>query len=154
MSPLSPAGGNHVPKHSRESVSPGSVYNARSISIAGPRPAKGAPHGISSRSLHRISAGGEFNPSLRGAIARGADDTVNVALGGAPITPGQFVLDLGAGAITGGVTDGLLPKVQGGSNFEPFTSPRGLGPQAIRKYKSQAVGSMVDLGKDATNTGN
>jgi RHS repeat-associated protein len=98
--------------------------------------------------------GGEFNPWLGGAIASGAYDTVNVALGGAPITPGQFVLDLGAGAITGGVTDGLLPKVQGGSNFEPFTSPRGFGPQAIRNYKSQAVGSMVDLGKDATNAGN
>lgn len=55
--------------------------------------------------------------------------------------------------MTGGVTEGLLPEVRGGSNFDAFRSPRGFGPQAIRRYQAEAVGAVADLGKDGGNSG-
>jgi hypothetical protein len=98
--------------------------------------------------------GGYVSPWLGGAVGAGAYDYVNAKLGGEPITPGKVLFDVGAGAITGGVLEGLVPKVRGGSNFDPFTSPRGFGPQAVRQYKLAGLGGAVDLGKDAVSPGN
>ncbi len=55
-------------------------------------------------------------------------------LGGTPIPPGERIDHILVGAGTGGVLDGAIPEIQGGSNFDPFRSGRTFGPHALREY--------------------
>jgi RHS repeat-associated protein len=87
------------------------------------------------------------NPFAAGAAAGFSNDVVKYALGGGGSVQ-QTVVDTVVGGAFGVAAEALGPEVNGGQNFNPFTSPNTFGPKATQAYAQEAIGDAFGAGKD------
>jgi RHS repeat-associated protein len=90
-------------------------------------------------------------PLAGGAAAAATSDLTKTLLGDRQ-SFGSIEDDIFIGAALGPVAESLGPEVRGGKNFNPFFSPRTLGPKAWQSYTneftSDGLGGDFDIGKD------
>jgi RHS repeat-associated protein len=98
------------------------------------------------------------SPFLGGAAGSAAYDATNLLL--QPGSWGNFgyqqglntLGDIELGAATGGAAEVFGPSVQGGWNFNPFTSPRTLGPKAMQEYARDGISGAMGTGASMFNS--
>lgn len=99
------------------------------------------------------------NPYLGGGAGSGTYDVVNTTPKGGWESFGfnqglDMVGDIELGAATGGFPEMVGPSVRGGSNWNPFLSPRTFGPKAMQEYSRDAIsGSMGTAASMANSVG-
>jgi RHS repeat-associated protein len=104
-------------------------------------------------SLVGLAVGGlTENPFLGGVAGSEAADLTKAALGGG-LNPDEFVQNALVGGVLGPVSEALGPEVRGGSNFNPWFSPRTFGPKATQAYAREAIADVdnaaFDQGRNA-----
>jgi uncharacterized protein RhaS with RHS repeats len=91
------------------------------------------------------------NPFVGGAAAGGTYDLVNGALGG-EFSWEQTAEDTAIGGAFGGLASRLVPRVQGGWNFNPWRSPRTWGAKATQLYSQEVIGHGLDQAKEKVSS--
>jgi hypothetical protein len=111
--------------------------------------ARGAVAGASAATIGLVV--GLASGPLWGGAAAGATYDVTNGLFGGQFSWSETAWDTVTGAAVGWIAGGVVSKVSGGWNFNPWTSPRTWGPKALQLYKQEAVAHTLDVAKDAHN---
>jgi hypothetical protein len=93
-------------------------------------------------------AAGAWGGAAGGAVSGFVGGEVNAANGGGT-TQTQVLVQTAEGAVVGAGAGaagaGMSPTVQGGSNFNPWSSPATWGPRAWKLYTESAVSAALCL---------
>ncbi|HEV2990987.1 MAG TPA: RHS repeat-associated core domain-containing protein [Candidatus Angelobacter sp.] len=85
-----------------------------------------------------------LGPAGGGAVASITSDVINNAFTG-DWNGTEMARNAAIGALSGGLADRYGPVVRGGSNFQPFSSPRFWGPRAQQAYRNENASDALNL---------
>jgi RHS repeat-associated protein len=108
---------------------------------------RGAVSGAAGTAVGLAVGFGTGNAFAGGAAGAAVNSIVNGALGG-NFSWSQFASDTALGGFFGSAAEAFGPTVRGGSNFNPWTSPRTFGPKAAQAYANEAAADAFGAAKD------